>query len=152
MSERLYLGVDVGTGSARAALFDREGARRGIGSAPFPLWRPEEDFAQQSSRAIWAAVIEAVRAAVREARAKPEEGVGVGFDATCALVALDANDEPVTVSPDGAPEQDVIVWMDHRALDQTARINATKHEVLCFAGGTMSPEMTPPVLLWQRTS
>lgn len=150
MTERLYLGVDVGTGSARAALFDREGARRGIGSAPFPLWRPEEDFAQQSSEAIWASVIEATRAAMREAGARPEDVVGVGFDATCSLVALDAQDRPVTISPDGAPEQDVIVWMDHRAIDQTARINATKHDVLRFVGGTMSPEMEPPKLLWLR--
>lgn len=150
MSERLYLGVDVGTGSARAALFDREGVRRGMASAPFPLWRPEEDFAQQSSEAIWASVIEATRAAVREAGARASDVAGIGFDATCSLVLLDAEDRPVSVSPDGAPEQDVIVWMDHRALDQTARINATGHEVLRFVGGTMSPEMQPPKLLWLR--
>src|SRR5947207_1222802 len=63
---------------------------------------------------------------------------------------MDANDAPVTVSPDGAPDQDVIVWMDHRALDQTARINATKHGVLRYVGGTMSPEMEPPKLLWLK--
>ena len=53
MSERLYLGVNVGTASARAAVFDRDGARHGIGSAPFPIWRPQEDFVQQSGDAIW---------------------------------------------------------------------------------------------------
>ncbi len=148
MSERLYLGVDVGTASARAALVDREGARRGIGSAPFPIWRPREDFVQQSSEAIWRAVIDATHEAMREAGAKPDDVVGVGFDATCSLVAIDANDRPVSVSPDGAPEQDVIVWMDHRAMDQTARINATGHDVLRYVGGTMSPEMQPPKLLW----
>ncbi len=150
MSERLYLGVDVGTGSARAALFDREGARRGIGSAPFPLWRPREDYAQQSSAAIWASVVEATRAAMKEAGARPAHVAGDGCDAPGSLVALDADDRPVTVSPDGAPEQDVIVWMDHRAIDQTARINATGHDVLRFVGGTMSPEMEPPKLLWLR--
>ena len=148
MSERLYLGVDVGTESARAALFDREGMRRGFGSAPFPIWRPAEDFVEQSSDAIWEAVIAAVREALREAGAS--DVCGVGFDATCSLVALDAEDRPVSVSPSGADAQNVIVWMDHRALDQTARINATEHDVLRYVGGVMSPEMEPPKLLWLK--
>ena len=148
MNERLYLGVDVGTESARAALFDREGIRRGFGSAPFPIWRPAEDFVEQSSDAIWEAVIAAVREALREAG--PGDVCGVGFDATCSLVALDAEDRPVSVSPSGADAQNVIVWMDHRALDQTARINATGHDVLRYVGGVMSPEMEPPKLLWLK--
>jgi FGGY-family pentulose kinase len=150
MSERLYLGIDVGTASARAGLFDREGSRRGMGSAPFPIWRPAEDFVQQSSDAIWEAVVTATRRAMTEASAKPDDVAGIGFDATCSLVVLDADDRPVSVSPDGAPEQNVIVWMDHRAIDQTARINASGHPVLRYVGGTMSPEMEPPKLLWLK--
>ncbi len=148
--QRLYLGIDVGTASARAGLFDRTGARRGIGSAPFPLWRPAPDFVQQSSAAIWQSVCDATRAAMKEASAAPSDVVGIGFDATCSLVVMDAQGAPVTVSPDGAADQDVIVWMDHRAIDQTERINATKHAVLRYVGGTMSPEMEPPKLLWLK--
>ncbi len=150
MPERLYLGVDVGTGSARAGLFDRAGVRRGIGNAAFPTWRPAEDFVQQSSEAIWAAVIDAVRAAMKESGAAAADVVGIGFDATCSLVAVDAADRPVAVGPDLDDAQNVIVWMDHRALSETARINATKHEVLRYVGGTMSPEMEPPKLLWLK--
>jgi FGGY-family pentulose kinase len=149
-ADRLYLGIDVGTASARAGLFDRSGARRGIGSAPFPVWKPAPDFVQQSSAAIWQSCCDATRQAMKEAGARPTDVVGIGFDATCSLVAMDAAGAPVTVSPDHAPEQDVVVWMDHRALDQTARINATKHPVLRYVGGTMSPEMEPPKLLWLK--
>ncbi|MBZ0118576.1 MAG: hypothetical protein K8H88_16350, partial [Sandaracinaceae bacterium] len=147
---RYYLGIDVGTSGARAGLFDAKGERRGIGSAPFPTWRPREDFVEQSSDAIWQAVIEATRAAMKQAGARPDDVAGIGFDATCSLVALDAEDRPVTVSPDGGDAQNVIVWMDHRALEQTARINATEHDVLRYVGGTMSPEMEPPKLLWLK--
>ena len=152
---RLYLGVDVGTSSARAALFDGLGVRHGMGSAAFPIWRPAEDFVEQSSDAIWNAVCDAVHAALREARASAEDVVGIGFDATCSLVALDANDRPVSVSPDGHDEQNVIVWMDHRAIAQTDRINATRDtaaskQALRYVGGTMSPEMEPPKLLWLK--
>src|SRR5687768_13708714 len=99
MSEVLYLGVDVGTGSVRAALFDREGCRRGMGVHPIRIWKPEEDFVEQSSEDIWQATAAAVRAALAEAAARPEQVAGIGFDATCSLVLLDREDRPVTVSP-----------------------------------------------------
>lgn len=40
------------------------------------------------------------------------------------------------------------MWMDHRAVSQVDRINATKHSVLSYVGGVMSVEMQPPKLLW----
>jgi FGGY-family pentulose kinase len=66
------------------------------------------------------------------------------------MFVLDSDDKPVTVSPTGSDEQNVIVWMDHRAMDQTARINATEHFVLEYVGGQVSPEMQTPKLLWLK--
>ena len=149
-SERLYLGVDVGTASVRAALFDARGAMRGTASHPIRLHRPEEDFVEQSSDDIWRACGEAIRGALALARANPEDVAGVGFDATCSLVVLDAADRPVTVSPGGDDEWNVIVWMDHRATTQAARIDETHHEVLRYVGGRVSPEMQTPKLLWLK--
>lgn len=40
------------------------------------------------------------------------------------------------------------MWMDHRAVSQVDRINATQHRVLSYVGGVMSVEMQPPKLLW----
>ena len=150
MSERLYLGIDVGTGSVRAGIFDGEGNRRGTASGDIQIWRPQDDFVEQSSDDIWAAAGAAVREAIEEAGCSPAAVRGIGFDATCSLVALDAEDRPVTVSPTGRDEQNVIVWMDHRAMDQTARINATDHPVLRYVGGQVSPEMQTPKLLWLK--
>jgi FGGY-family pentulose kinase len=149
MGERLYLGVDVGTGSVRAALFDRAGVRRGMGTHPIQIFR-EEDFVEQSSDDIWQAAGVAIRAALRTAGAAPEEVAGIGFDATCSLVALDAADRPVSVSPTGNDAQNVIVWMDHRATAEAERINQTGHEVLSYVGGRISPEMQSPKLLWLK--
>lgn len=150
MSERLYLGVDVGTASVRAALFDREGRRRGMGVHPIRIWEPEQDFAEQSSDDIWDSICKAIAMALGEADARPAEVVGLGFDATCSLVVLGEGDRPVCVSPTGKDEQNVILWKDHRAVEQAARINATGHEVLRYVGGTISPEMETPKLLWLK--
>jgi FGGY-family pentulose kinase len=150
MGEGCYLGIDVGTGSVRAGIFDRTGRRLGSATIPIQIWRPQEDFVEQSSEEIWAAAGRAVRAALEEAGIRPQAIRGVGFDATCSLVALDGDDEPVTVSPSGSDAQNVVVWMDHRAIDQAARINATGHPVLQYVGGGVSPEMQTPKLLWLK--
>ena len=150
MARRFYVGIDVGTGSARAGVFDETGKMHGSAVHPIKMWKPEEDFVEQSSEDIWAACGIATKAALTEAKVRAEEVRGVGFDATCSLVALDANDAPVTVSPSGDDAQNVIVWMDHRAIGQVARINAGGHEVLKYVGGVMSPEMETPKLLWLK--
>lgn len=145
-----YLGIDVGTGSARAGIFTSEGARAGLGTHPLRIFRGDGEHVEQSSEDIWQAVGEAVRAALAEACLPAARISGIGFDATCSLVALDALDRPVTVSVTGDDSRNVVLWMDHRSLEQTARINATGHEVLRYVGGVISPEMETPKLAWLK--
>ncbi len=147
---KAYLGIDVGTGSARAGLFDENGKRLGVGVEPIELWQPQEDFAEQSSDDIFRACARATKAALAQAGLPAESVVGIGFDATCSLVALDEDDRPVSVSPSGNDAQNVVVWMDHRAIAQAEAINQTQHEVLRYVGGAISPEMEPPKLLWLK--
>lgn len=145
-----YLGIDVGTGSARAGIFDARGRQAAAASHPIALWKPAPDHVEQSSEDIWRACGAAVRAALRQARLKPAAIKGLGFDATCSLVALDAADRPVSLSTTGRGEQNVIVWMDHRAIADAAKINATDHPVLRYVGGVISPEMQTPKLRWVK--
>lgn len=143
-----FIGVDVGTGSARAGLFDQSGHLVASAKRPIAIWHAAGDVVEQSSRDIWQAVTASVREAMESAGAKAEDAVGIGFDATCSLVAVGRNDAPVAIGPSGDPARDIIVWMDHRAADQTRRINATGHRVLAYVGGAVSPEMETPKLLW----
>jgi FGGY-family pentulose kinase len=152
-TEPVYVGIDVGTGSARAAIFDGRGKRLGMGAAPLAIFRPEDDYVEQSSEDIWRACGKALRIATIEAGFTDRDAAriaGVGFDATCSLVVLGPGDEPVTVSPSGKDEQNVIVWMDHRAMEQARTINEGRHDVLQYVGGAISPEMQTPKLLWLK--
>lgn len=145
-----FLGIDVGTGSARAGIFNARGRRLGSASEPIKMWKPAPDHVEQSSEDIWRACCRATRAALRESGLKASAIKGIGFDATCSLVALDREDEPVSVSITGKAEQNVIVWMDHRAIPQAERINQGGHAVLKYVGGVISPEMQTPKLLWLK--
>ena len=145
-----FLGVDVGTGSARAGVFDEAGTLHGSATQAIELFRPAEDFVEQSSDDIWRACGTAIRGALAQSGVRPEQVAGLAFDATCSLVALASDDSPVTVSPTGRAEQNVIVWMDHRAVAEAEAINQTGHEVLRYVGGSISPEMETPKLLWLK--
>ncbi|TPK89403.1 FGGY-family carbohydrate kinase [Mesorhizobium sp. B2-4-17] len=143
-----YIGIDVGTGSARAGVFDLSGTLLASAKRDIKVWREPGDIVEQSSRDIWRAVCAAVREAVAQSGAAPETIAGIGFDATCSLVVLGEGGAPLPVGPSGDPERNIIVWMDHRAAEQARRINRSGEAVLNYVGGVISPEMETPKLLW----
>ncbi|XP_023152782.1 FGGY carbohydrate kinase domain-containing protein isoform X1 [Amphiprion ocellaris] len=148
MAERFYVGVDVGTASVRAALVTRDGQLRRTAEEPISIWEPQSDHYVQSSTEIWdkcCTVVKKVADGVKSSQVR-----GIGFDATCSLVVLDQSFQPVPVSQDGDSQRNVVMWMDHRAAEQAARITNTGHRVLSRVGGVMSPEMQPPKLLWLK--
>lgn len=149
-SPRHLVGVDVGTGSARAGVFDADGNQLATTSAAIGIHRAPGGIVEQSSADIWAACCKAVRGAIGEAGVDPASVAGLGFDATCSLVVLGEGGRSLPVGDPDVPERDVIVWMDHRATEQAARINAGGHAVLDYVGGRISPEMQTPKLLWLR--
>ncbi|WJS84274.1 FGGY-family carbohydrate kinase [Paracoccus sp. TOH] len=139
MGELLIGAVDVGSARARAGLFTAGGrlvarASRGFSTIAGPDRQAMHDFAE-----IWQAVAEALAEARRQAGASPAQIRALAFDATCSLVVQ---------APGFAP--DVIAWHDHRAIAEAAELGAIAHEVVVRAGGSVSPEMQTPKLMWLR--
>jgi len=150
MSDQVVMAVDVGTGSARAGVLDRDGRLLGRTSRPIAMNRPVADHAEQDSEDVWQAICASVRGALAEAGVAAETVVGISFDATCSLVALDSSDRPASVSASGEDRWNILVWLDHRAVAEAEECTATGHRVLDFVGGTMSPEMEIPKLMWLK--
>ena len=150
-TQQFVVAVDVGSTSARAAVFDaRDGTRLARAEHGFGIGRPLPDHAEHRSDEIWRAVCEATRQAVKAAAIAPEAVAGLAFDATCSLAMLDADGRPVTVSTTGDDAWNVVMWADHRAVGEAEEITATRHRVLDYVGGVMSPEMQLPKLLWLK--
>jgi D-ribulokinase len=149
-AEDVFLGVDVGTGSARAGLFTAKGQMVATASHPIRFWRDGETIVEQSSADIWQAVCAAVSRTIRLSGATADRVKGIGFDATCSLVVVGPGDAPLSASLSGDRARDVIVWMDHRAKDQARRINDTGGAPLAYVGDCISPEMQMPKLLWLK--
>jgi D-ribulokinase len=143
-----FIGVDVGTGSARAGVFDDRGRLLANAKQPIAIWHEAGGIVEHSSRDIWRAACESVREAVGTSGLPREAFTGLSFDATCSLVVLDPSGASLPIGPSGDPARDVIVWMDHRAVDEADFINRGGHPVLRYLGGKISPEMQSPKLLW----
>ena len=150
MTQSLLVAVDVGTGSARAGVLTAQGALLARAEHPIAMNRTDANHAEHDSAQIWLAVCTAVRSAMEQAKALPEQVIGLSFDATCSLVVLDKQGQPVTVSTNGQDRWDTIVWLDHRAFAEAEECTSTGHEVLKYAGGVMSPEMEAPKLMWLK--
>lgn len=149
-SRRLYLGIDVGTGSARCGVFDEAGQLHGVAKHDIPIYRQGRHVVEQATDEIWQAVVRSVRGAIELAGADADEIRGLGFDATCSLAVIGRFGAPLAVGQGGESKRNVMVWMDHRAGEQAERINATRHSVLKHVGGVISPEMQTPKLLWLK--
>lgn len=98
-----------------------------------------------------------MRRVVQESLVNPNSIKGIGFDATCSLsVFSNDTDEPIPVTgPDfsnDGNDRNVILWLDHRPVEETEKINATNHKLLKYVGGKMSIEMEIPKVLWLKNN
>ncbi|SIQ31217.1 FGGY-family pentulose kinase [Rhizobium sp. RU20A] len=150
------IAVDIGTGSARAGVFDGAGALLARADHPIAMHRPAEGRAEQDSEDIWRAACTAVRAARMAARVGADRIGAIGFDATCSLVVRDCEGQPLCISEAqgeeeaAGPRWDTIVWLDHRAAEEAEACTATGHPVMVASGTVMSPEMQMPKLMWLK--
>ncbi len=139
------IGVDGGTESIRAQVFDLEGNSLGAHAAPYETRFPRPSWAEQDPADWWRAMGEAVRGAVSAAAVAPEAIEALACDTTsCTVVALDEAGEPL---------RPCLLWMDVRAHEEAAEIAATGVPELALNGGgagPVSPEWMLPKALWLK--
>jgi gluconokinase len=103
----LILSVDIGTGSCRSVLYDRELARHGMAAVEYATRYPQPDWAEQDPEAIYQAVLQAVSQALADSGCDPAEVRALTLDSALhSFVGLDA---------DGAAVTPCLTWADTRA-------------------------------------
>ncbi|AMD22911.1 HHR142Cp [Eremothecium sinecaudum] len=149
-----YIGVDVGTGSARACIIDSTGSILALSENEISRTELKPSHITQSSSQIWESICNCVRSVVEKAKVNEEEILGIGFDATCSLVVVDEeSNRGVAVGPDFSNhDQDIMLWMDHRAVKEADEINSTGHKCLNYVGGKMFVEMQLPKIKWLKNN
>ena len=87
----MFIGVDVGTGSVRAAFFSGEGNYLMGTSKTITIHNPFPDIYEQSSSEVWSAVCSCISELTQTSKDKEISRLkigGIGFTATCSLVVI----------------------------------------------------------------
>lgn len=143
MTAELVLGVDCGTQSLRAALYSLDGKRLAQASHAYPTICPHINWAEQTPEDWWTALCVAVRACLAEAHVPGEAVAAIACDGTSYT--------GVFCKEDGTPLRPAILWMDLRAAEEAALIEATRDPALDTCGRRISPEWLLPKTLWVAT-
>lgn len=103
-----FLGLDVGTSSAKVVAVGRDGRRIADASTPYPT-HVDEAAAEQDARQWWEAVVASARR------------VTAGLDIRAIAVTSQAP-TLVAIDADGNPTGPALTWLDRRATAEAQRI------------------------------
>ena len=142
--EKLYLGLDIGTTSLKAAVFDAEGNRRGLRCFDYTVDAdPATGFIELDAEVY----IEMCKRAIDELSAECGEIAAVSVDTQGETLIL-ANEKGEALCP-------AVVWLDNRAVDEAEAIRARFGNKLVYEV-TGQPEITAgwpaSKLLWFKNN
>ncbi len=139
------IGIDGGTESLRAHVFDLDGRSLGSGTGSYQTDFPAPGQAEQNPEAWWQAYGIAVRGALSASGVAPDAVLALAADTTsCTVVACDGG---------GRPLRPALLWMDVRAHREAEAVAATGDPALRINGGgrgPVSPEWMIPKALWLK--
>jgi gluconokinase len=136
-----YLGIDIGTTSAKAVAFSAAGKVLHEESGSYVMLHPRPDWSEQEPEEIWKALHQCVENILQHFNHSP---VLIGFSA--AMHSLIAVDEQ------GLPLSNCIIWADNRAAGIASRIWEEQKAESCYQKtGVRVHAMSPFCkLIWMK--
>jgi xylulokinase len=134
----MYLGIDLGTSSVKAALFDAEQQLIGQASQSLEVSRPHPGWSEQDPEAWWRALEAAVDALAASHSLAGLRGIGLSGQMHGAVL-LDADDHVM---------RPAILWNDGRAGAECAELEAAAPRLREISGNIAMAGFTAPKLLW----
>ena len=145
MTNNYLIGVDGGTESIRAGVFDTKGNPLAYASTNYQTNFPYPGWAEQDPRDWWKALALSVRKAVKESGIVAEQISAMAVDTTCcSVVALDDSGDPL---------RPALIWMDVRSANQSEQVAECEDSALIVNNngkGPVSAEWMIPKALWLK--
>jgi xylulokinase len=135
----MLLGIDLGTGSAKALLLATDGTAAGEASSSYPVRAPHPGWAESEPEDWWLAVASAVRRAV-----------GNHADRVEAIALSGQMHGVVLASESGQPLRPAILWADTRSSAALNIYHSLDAAILERLGNPVTAGMAGPTLLWLR--
>jgi len=143
-AQKLYLGIDVSTTSAKALLVDELGAVVGSASSELSLSTPQPLWSEQDPYEWWRATVQSIRQALIQAKVSGEAVHAVGLTGQMhGLVLLDAQKNVL---------RPAILWNDQRTSAECEEITRKVgfEHLLHLTGNKALTGFTAPKILWVR--
>lgn len=146
MNKMAYvLGIDIGTSGTKTVLFDEAGGVMASHTAEYPLYQPENGWAEQNPEDWWQAAAETVRAVLGKCSVRPQEIRGIGLSGQMhGLVMLDKDNRVLRPS---------IIWCDQRTGEQCEEIEEKvgKKRLIEITANPALTGFTASKILWVRS-
>jgi xylulokinase len=142
MSDALLIGVDVGTQSAKATLFDIGGRSLAEATAPLLLHRRGPDEVDQDPEDFVRATTETIAACVAQAGCAPGEVAGVAVSGQMAGV--------LGIGVDGRAVTPYDSWLDSRCRPEVEQLARRLGDELVELTGCPPMVAHAPKILWWR--
>ena len=141
----LYLiGVDIGTSGTKTVLFDATGQVIASATEEYPLYQPQNGWAEQDPADWWGAAHRTIRAVLEQSGVNPADVAGVGLSGQMhGLVMLDDA---------GSVLRRSIIWCDGRTGKECAEITERvgKKRLIEITANPALPGFTAGKILWVR--
>ena len=140
----LLLGLDIGTTSVKAGVFDTSGQCISVQNQDYRLETPGPDLVQVNPDHYWTAACEVVRKAIAHA--------GVVPHSILAMSVSSQGETTICVDEKGTPLYPALVWLDNRAQAQAAELEGLLgREVYARTGiPSVTPTWTACKIAWIR--
>ena len=138
------MGIDIGTSGTKTVLFDEAGAVIASHTAEYPLYQPQNGYAEQDPADWWNAAAEGIRAVLAESGVPAPAVAGIGLSGQMhGLVMLDAAGEVLRRS---------IIWCDQRTAAECAEITEKlgRDRLLAITANPALTGFTASKILWVR--
>ncbi len=138
------IGVDIGTSGTKTVLFDEAGNRISSAVREYPLYQPQNGWAEQEPEDWWRAAVETIREVVSRSGVDARDIKGVGLSGQMhGLVMLNAKGEVLRRS---------ILWCDGRTAAECAEITEKvgKEKLIAITANPALTGFTAGKVLWVR--
>ena len=141
---KYLIGVDVGTSATKTVLFDEECRPVAEASAEYPMYQPQNGWAEQNPKDWEEAAASTIREVMERSRVNKDDVVGLGLSGQMhGLVMLDKDNEVI---------RPAIIWCDQRTAAECEEITAKvgKERLIEITANPALTGFTASKILWVR--
>ena len=146
MSAEALLGIDIGTSGTKTVLFDTRGKALASHTAEYPMYQPDNGWAEQDAADWWNAAAAGIRSVLGKSGIGAGSIRGIGLSGQMhGLVMLDRA---------GNPLRRAIIWCDQRTGAEVGQINSTigAERVIEITANPAMTGFTAAKILWVQNN